>query len=109
MSSHKRLVTEFQTLEDANAPTKVAKAHGILSGISPMKGKYYEARIADEGSSKTLVGFHPQQCEKLVQFKNIPIMLDNCSNMKSKYSEDLEVVVNKSTIIAASPKKLSDH
>ena len=74
-----------------------------------MKGKYYEARITDEGNSKRLVGSHPQQCDKLVQFKNKPIMLDNRSITKSKYSEDLEVVVNKSTMIAASSKKLSDH
>ena len=79
MSSQKCLSQEFQALEDANTPTKAAKVHGVLTHISPMKGKYYEAYISDETTSKQLVGFHKEQRDQLADFQEQPVTLDNCT------------------------------
>ena len=53
-----------------------------------MKGKFYDPYIADEGFPKRLVGFYKPQRDKLVEYKDKPVMLENCSITKSKYSED---------------------
>ena len=41
------------------SPSKTAKLHGVLAGISPMKagGKHFEGRLVDAAKSLRIVGF----------------------------------------------------
>ena len=54
-----------------------------------------------------VVGFYKDQRDQLAKHNDTPVSLDHCSITKSKFSDFLEVVVNQSMVISASPKK--DH
>ena len=54
-----------------------------------------------------VVGFYKDQRDQLAKHNDTPVSLDHCSITKSKFSDFLEVVVNQSMVISASPKKIT--
>ncbi len=108
MASRKRLFEELDTLECAKKTTKAAKIHGVLTSLSPMKASnYFEGRIADNTKSMRLVGFDTVKQRDLATHhdNNQAVCLENCNIQKSKYSDEMEVVVTKSTLVGDSPRK----
>ena len=99
MSSRKRLSHKFDSLNNSTTPTNAAKIHRVLSKVSHMKGKFYDASIGDATTSMRIVGFYKDQRDKLAKFNDTPLGLDNCSIKKSKLSDDIKVVVNQSTLL----------
>ena len=69
-----------------------------------MKGKFYDGTICDETCSRRLVGFHSKQRDTLATMSRTAVTLDNCTIKKSKFSDEMEVVVNHSTNVCKSPK-----
>ena len=103
---------EYDDLSLAKTPKRGVKLHGMLTEISPMKGggKYFEGRLADSNTSLRFVGFDSTVQRKLMaKFeKKEPVKIENCLLQKSRYSEEMEVVVNKSASIQKSPRTFDD-
>ena len=107
----KRQLEEYEDLSLVTTPTKAAKLHGVLTDISPMKqGKYFEGRIADTQASLCLVGFDPSIQQQLLtkHDKKEPVTMQNCMLQKSKYSDEMEVLVTKATKIEKSPREFEN-
>ena len=101
----------FDTLASASSLNKAAKLHGILTELSPMKsGKYFEGRIADDQTSMRFVGFDQQQQQEFAAYreKNEPVAVDNCQIQKSRYSDDMELMINRWTKVTSSPCKFDE-
>ena len=106
--ARKRLnLEEFVNLESVASPTKAAKVHGVVTNISPMKsaavGKssYFYGQLSDETSSMRVVGFDQLQQRKLAEHheKKQAITLENCEIKKSRYGEDMEVMIKQNTAV----------
>ncbi len=111
MASRKRLLEKFNDLGSAGKPTKPAKIHGVVTSLSSMKaGKYFDGRISDDTKSMRLVGFDTvQQRELAAQHdQNQPVALHNCIIQKFRYSDNMEVLITKSTTVATSPRKFKN-
>ena len=68
--------------------------------MSLMKsGKYFEGQIADDQTSMRFVGFDPQQQQEFAAHreKNEPVAVDNCQIQKSRYSDDMDMMINRWT------------
>lgn len=65
--ARKRLSKEFASLSEIESPTKLAKAHGILTDLTQMDNgeKHFEGRIADDQRSMRVVGFEKRQQQQL--------------------------------------------
>ena len=107
------MIDEFDQLGEIAVPSKAAKVHGVLTSLSPMKvnpGKvgYFEGKLADETCSLRIVGFNTSQQRQLStnHDQHNSITLNNCEIQKSKYGEQMEVLLKSSTAIATSPKKI---
>ena len=107
----KRSLEEYDDLSLVTTPTKAAKLHGVLTDISPMKqGKYFEGRIADTQASLRLVGFDPNvQQQLLTKYdKKEAVTIQNCMLQKSKYSDEIEVLVTKTKKIEKSLREFEN-
>ena len=113
MASRKRLFAEeYDDLSHANTPNKAAKLHGMLIDISPIRadGKFFEGRIADSIASLRFVGFDPRmQQELLAKYDNKePVIIQNCTLQKSRYGDEMEIVINRSTKIKKSTREFDN-
>lgn len=111
MTARKHLLEEFDDLTSIASPTKSAKVHGLVTKLSPMKtggGKpYFEGRLADDTTSLRVVGFSEEMQQQMAshQQQQNPVALDNCLIQKSKFGDNMEVLINKDTSISPSPKQ----
>ena len=107
MASRKRPLTELEDLQSAKS-SKSMRVHSIVTDLSPYKDTgFFQANVRDNTSSKRLIGFESWQWEALSKHNNKPdaIQLDNCAIQKSRFSETMEVVNNK-TKLSLSPRKI---
>ena len=95
------------------SPAKSARVQGVLTQLSPMKaGKYFDGRLADTSSTSIrIVGFDAKKQEQLAHIYETKqsLVMKNCQIVKSKYSDDLEVLLTKNTQIVVSEKKFDVH
>ena len=84
-----------------------------VQGVPPMKaGKYFNRCLADTSSTSIrIVGFDAKKQEQLVHIYETKqsLVMKNCQIVKSKYSDDLEVLLTKNTHIVVSEKKFDVH
>lgn len=108
MASSKRPLDEYDELCLASTPSKSARVHGIVTQLSPMKsGKYFDGKLSDDTSSVRIVGFDKKKQRELVQLQNEAVVIENCQIVKSKYSEEMEVLLSSATKFETSPKKFN--
>lgn len=69
------------------------------------KGKFFDGMIADEVGQMRVVGFDAEKQKELSVYEKEAVMLDNSQIKKSKYSEQMEVHITRSTKNCASPRK----
>ena len=111
--SKKRLFDEeYASLDLIAQPCKSAKIHGILADVSPMKtgkSKYFTGTIADANTSLRFVGFDTTQQRNLdtLYSKQQAVTFENCQIQKSRYGDDMEVVLKQTTKVANSPLKIA--
>ena len=100
---------DFEDLSQASSPCKSARVEGVLLQLSPMKGKYFDGRLADDKATIRLVGFDSAKQKELSEIceKQQPVSLNNCQVNKSKFNDEMEVVITSSTKIAGSDKKFN--
>ena len=87
------------------SPTKVAKVHGYVQALSPMKqssagtSKYSSCEVTDGQSHRRAVGFDSKVHQKLAGFyeRKMPVAIGNCQTKESPYSSSLEVVIRNSS------------
>ena len=87
------------------SPTKVAKVHGYVQALSPMKqssartSKYFTCKVTDGQSHRRAVGFDSKVHQKLAGFyeRKMPVAIANCQIKESLYSSSLEVVIRNSS------------
>lgn len=93
-------------LSMASSPCKSAKVEGVLTQLSPMKGKFFDGRLSDNKSSIRIVGFDAKKQQELAKHrdKQEPIILENCKLTKSKFTDEMEVIVSSTTIFSPSEK-----
>ena len=111
MASRKRLFEEYDNLGSADSPCKAAKIHGMLTNLSPMRsGKYFEGHISDDTTSLRLVGFDTAQQRELAAYhdKGQTVSLQNCKVQKSRFSDQMEILLTQSTQVSTSPRKLQN-
>lgn len=108
MASTKRSL-EFDDLSTASSPCKSAKVQGVVLQLSPMKGKYFDGRLADDNASIRIVGFDSRKQQELSKIyeKQQPVILENCQLTKSKFTEEMEVVLTSGTKVTSSGKKFN--
>ena len=87
-------------------PCKLAKVHGVLTDLSPMKKNYFEGRLGDSTKSMRNVGFSATKQEALAIHKGKAISLDRCELKKSRYGDDIEILVTNGCKVQKSPKKI---
>ena len=93
------------------SPTKVAKVHGYVQALSPMKqssagtSKYFTCEVTDGQSHRRAVGFDSKVRQKLAGFyeRKMPVAIGNCQIKESPYSSSLEVVIRNSSDLHQSP------
>ncbi|SMN02645.1 hypothetical protein SPONN_1545 [uncultured Candidatus Thioglobus sp.] len=111
-TSRKRLFDEIDTLDSLSSPMKSAKIHGIVTTLSPMKSgpkmSYFEGKLADDKASIRLVGFNKAQHHELEAHckEGDMVTFENCQIQKSKYNDNMEVLLKQSSKVLSSPKKL---
>ena len=84
------------------SPSKSAKLEGVLTNLSPpMKSaeKYFHGRLLDDKGSIRIVGFDKNVQDKLMHFQEQkePIVIENCEIVKSRYTDNMGVIVNRGT------------
>lgn len=52
---------ECEDLSTMSSPCKSAKLQGVITQLSPMKGKFFDGRLTDERASIRIVGFDAMQ------------------------------------------------
>ena len=86
----------------------------MLTAVFPMKSsssgsgiKYFDDQLMDSEKQRRWVGFDPKVHQKLLDFheRKKPVALSDCEVKMSKYSSDLEVVVQNSSELQRSPNK----
>lgn len=99
----------FQDLEGIEPGS--ATIHCAIETLSDVKEsakgvKYYRGIVSDGKNKVPIVGFDVASQEKLSSYhlKQEPVLLDSCIIKKSR-SDDLEILVNKTTVVTQSPKK----
>ena len=93
------------------SPTKVAKVHGYVQALSPMKqssagtSKYFTCEVTDGQSHCRAVGFDSKVHQKLAGFyeRKMPVAIGNCQIKESPYSSSLEVLIRNSSDLHQSP------
>ena len=93
------------------SPTKVAKVHGYVQALSPMKQssagtfKYFTCEVTDGQSHRRAVGFDSKVHKKFAGFyeRKMPVAIGNCQIKESPYSSSLEVVICNSSDLQQSP------
>ena len=108
MASKRKLVQEFDDV-GVCSPSKSAKLEGVLTNLSPpMKSaeKYFHGRLLDDKGSIRIVGFDKNVQDKLMHFQEQkePIVIENCEIVKSRYTDNMEVIVNRGTKFYKSKK-----
>lgn len=87
-----------------------AKVHGVVTSVSPMKGKsttkFFDGFITDGKKKLRFVGFSPEKAKQIDNFANDqePVTISNCCIKNAKYGNELEIVVGDYTDISKSTK-----
>lgn len=104
----KRLFTNFDDIEPS-----MADVHCAIESISPPKKaksgvEYFDGLVSDGTRRLRIVGFNMKTLQQLSDFhtKNEAVKLDNCQ-IKKSLSEELELVVNRTTSVSHSPFKFN--
>ena len=86
-------VTEFDNIDDISTPTKVAKVHGYLVNLSPMRksssnNSYFDGEVRDSSGKAHIVGFDEKQYKMLSTLKQEKeaITFEGCKVKKSRYA-----------------------
>ena len=106
MASKRKLVQEFDDV-GVCSPSKSAKLEGVLTNLSPpMKSaeKYFHGRLLDDKGSIRIVGFDKNVQDKLMHFQE---QKENCEIVKSRYTDNMEVIVNRGTKFYKSKKSFN--
>ncbi len=95
---------EFETIESILSPAKVARLHGYITSLSPMKqtasnNNYFICEVRDASDSKRIVGFDESQRSSLKE-DNRPVTIESCAVKKSKFGDKMEVLVTRKTAIS---------
>ena len=90
------------------ASLKVAKVHGYVQALSPMKQSSagtFTCEVTDGQSHRRAVGFDSKVHQKLAGFyeRKMPVAIGNCQIKESPYSSSLEVVICNSSDLQQSP------
>ena len=87
--------------------------HGVVGSVSPMtkakSGKeYFHAFLTDGSDKLRVVGFGKSQRNLLKDFeeKGDPVALEDCRVKRSRYSDDLEIMLKPETTLVVSPKRV---
>ena len=104
--------TEFSDLQKATTADD-ATVHRVIGSVSPMKrGKsasYFEAKITDGKKQMLVVSFEDavRRCLSSFQSSASAVSLSHIRIKRARDSDDLEVLLNSSTKLAKSPKKIT--
>ena len=89
----------------------IAKIHGVITSVSPIKGKtdkkFYDGFVSDGKKKLRFVGFNAAKAKQLQEFAKDqqPITLTNCCVKSSRYEADkMEFLIGDSTDISKSVK-----
>ena len=88
------------------SPTKVAKVHGYVQALSPMKqssagtSKYFTCEVTDGQSHRRAVGFDSKVHQKLAGFyeRKMPVAIGNCQIKQNPYSSSLDSDLHQSPL-----------
>ena len=88
------------------SPTKVAKVHGYVQALSPMKqssagaSKYFTCEVTDGQSHRRAVGFDSKVHQKLAGFyeRKMPVAIGNCQIKESPVWKWLYVILLQSPL-----------
>ena len=113
---HSMTLIDNQTNYDSlNSLVEASRAtvHGVVAQVSPMKaaksGKtYFDTVLCDTDTTVRIVGFGDKPRELLREFEQTgeTIDLQGCRIKRSRYSEDMEIMVNQHSAAGPSPKKM---
>ncbi len=110
MSQRKR----FNRLSEIKETCTDVKLHFAIESLSPVKTaisgvKYFEGMITDGSTKLRMVGFDEQLQTTLQTFtgNNATVKADWCQIKRSRNEEEFEVLINRSTTILPSPKKIN--
>lgn len=86
---------------------------GKITRLSPMKksrstqNEYFDGFLSDSKTSLRLVGFNEQKRSRLEHFYNddTPVLINNCAAETSKMNNELQIIINSTSEIKASPTK----
>ena len=89
------------------SPTKVAKVHGYVQALSPMKqssagaSKYFTCEVTDGQSHRRAVGFDSKVHQKLAGFyeRKMPVAIGNCQIKESPVWKWLYVILLQSPLV----------
>lgn len=109
-SPRKRQVREFENLSSINDPENAgekALVHGVVSSLSPKKGKFFDDSLNDKTGKIRFVAFNDRQRTKIEQFvkQKEAVKFTNCTVQKEYSGGDgMEIVLNDHTTITKSEK-----
>ena len=111
MATHSRkraAVQEYESLSDIDEPTqqgKKAKLHGVLTNLSPWKGRFFDGKISDGEDTMRLVGFSETKRNNLAEYltAKTPLQFSNCAIQTPFAGEGrFEIIVRDNTTIGKS-------
>ena len=100
---------EFEDVSSVHSPTINANIRGVLTNISPMRGKrkkFFDGEISDDKTSMRVVGFHSVPHRLLTESKDRPVLLSHCIVQPNRFTDELEVVLHKHTEVHHTPEPL---
>lgn len=114
MALKRKNENEVDNFNEIEGPLSNADVHAAVVSLSPSMKKaktsdnsYFDGAVTDGTSQRRVVGFSSRQQKKLASLAGQPVLFKNCVIEKSKYGDEMEIVLNQSTEISPSPKNIT--